>query len=211
MKVIAINGSPNKKGNTFHALNEMGKVFGEEGIEFEILQTGHMDIHGCIGCGGCVKNRDEKCVLPDDGVNELIQRIKKADGIVFGSPVYYSGIPGTLKSFLDRLFYVAGVNGSLFRHKVGASVVAVRRSGGLPTFQQLNNYLLYSEMVIASSNYWNVIHGSRPGEVLEDEEGLQILRILAKNMIWIMRLVENGKDKVIEPDRERKIFTNFIR
>lgn len=211
MKVIAINGSPNKKGNTFHALNEMGKIFGEEGIEFEILQTGHMDIHGCIGCGGCVKNRDEKCVLPDDGVNELIQRIKKADGIVFGSPVYYSGIPGTLKSFLDRLFYVAGVNGSLFRHKVGASVVAVRRSGGLPTFQQLNNYLLYSEMVIASSNYWNVIHGSRPGEVLEDEEGLQILRILAKNMIWIMRLVENGKDKVIEPDRERKIFTNFIR
>ncbi len=211
MKVIAINGSPNKKGNTFHALNEMGKVFGEEGIEFEILQTGHMDIHGCIGCGGCAKNRDEKCVLPDDGVNELIQRIKKADGIVFGSPVYYSGIPGTLKSFLDRLFYVAGVNGSLFRHKVGASVVAVRRSGGLPTFQQLNNYLLYSEMVIASSNYWNVIHGSRPGEVLEDEEGLQILRILAKNMVWIMRLVENGKDKVIEPDRERKIFTNFIR
>ncbi|MDW7674576.1 MAG: flavodoxin family protein, partial [Bacillota bacterium] len=120
-------------------------------------------------------------------------------------------IGGTMKSFLDRAFYVAGVNGGLFRHKVGASVVAVRRSGGLPTFDQLNNFLNYSEMLIPTANYWNVIHGARQGEALHDEEGVQIMRVLGKNMAWLMKLVENGKGVVIEPERESKKYMNFIR
>ena len=116
-----------------------------------------------------------------------------------------------MKAFLDRAFYVASVNDSLFRHKVGASVVAVRRSGGIPTFEQLNNYINYSEMVMPTSNYWNVIHGRAPSEVHEDEEGTQIMRVLGKNMAWLMKLVENGKDKISEPDAEKKVFTSFVR
>jgi multimeric flavodoxin WrbA len=149
-------------------------------------------------------------VLPGAEVNEWIQKMKHADGIVFGSPVHFAAMGGTMKSFLDRPFYVTGVNGGMLRHKVGAAVVAVRRSGGLPTFDQLNNYLLYSEMLIPASNYWNVIHGTRPGEVTQDSEGIQIMRVLGKNMAWLMKLVEHGKGAVAPPERESKIYMNFI-
>ena len=211
MKVIAFNGSPNKEGNTYHALNIVAGELEKEGIETEIVQVGHKVIRGCIGCGKCAKNRDEKCVLPDDGVNGWIQKMKTADGILLGSPVHYAAMGGTMKSFLDRAFYVTGMNGSMLRHKVGASVVAVRRSGGLPAFEQLNTYLLYSEMLIPASNYWNVIHGAAPGEALKDEEGVQIMRILGKNMAWLMKLVENSKGSVTPPEKEKKSWTNFIR
>lgn len=210
MKVIAINGSPNKTGNTFHAIQLVADELKKEGIETEIIHIGNKIIRGCLACGACARNQNEECII-DDEVNEVLQKLKKADGIILGSPVHYSAIAGTMKSFLDRTFYVAGVNGSLFRHKVGASVVAVRRSGGLPTFNQLNNYLNYAETVMPTSNYWNVIHGRAPGEVLLDEEGVQIMRVLAKNMAWVMKLVENGKDKIKEPERENKTFMNFIR
>lgn len=185
MKVIAINGSPNKEGNTFHALTMVGNELIGNGIDFEILHVGHKMIHGCLGCGKCSINKDEKCVIQTDDLNKWIQQIKDADGIVLGSPVYYSGISGTMKSFLDRLFYVSGSNGNLLRHKVGATVAAVRRSGGSATFDSLNHYLTYSEMIIATSNYWNVIHGRAAGEVNKDDEGKQIMRVLGKNMAWL--------------------------
>jgi multimeric flavodoxin WrbA len=135
--------------------------------------------------------------------------MKEADGIVLGSPVYYSGIAGTMKCFLDRTFYVAGVNGNLFRHKVGASVAAVRRTGGSMTFNSLNHYLSISEMLVPSSNYWNVIHGLEPGDAAQDDEGIQIMRMLGKNMAWMLRMREASKNT--EPAESEKIFTNFIR
>lgn len=211
MKVVAFNGSPQKEGNTYHAIKIVTKELEKENIETEIIHVGNKSIRGCTACGQCIKNKNEKCVLPGDEVNEWIQKMKKADGIILGSPVYYSSIAGTMKAFLDRAFYVTGVNDSILRHKVGASVVAVRRSGGLTTFNELNNYINYSEMIMPNSNYWNVIHGTQPGESLKDEEGIQIMRVLGKNMAWCLNLVENGKGMVDEPKRENKIFTNFIR
>lgn len=210
MKMIAFNGSPNKEGNTFHAIKMVAAELGREGIETEIIQVGNQTVSGCTACGQCIKNKNEQCVLPGDKVNEWIQKMKHADGILLGSPVHFSAIGGTMKSFLDRAFFVAGVNNSMLRHKVGASVVAVRRSGGLPAFNQLNNFLCYAEMLIPTSNYWNVIHGFRPGEVTQDAEGVQIMRVLGKNMAYLMKLVENGKNTVEAPEREPKILTNFI-
>ena len=211
MNVVAFNGSPNKEGNTFHALSIVTAELEKEGIATEIVQVGHKAVRGCIGCGKCAGNRDEKCVLPDDGVNGWIQKMKTADGVLLGSPVHYAGMGGAMKCFLDRAFYVAGMNGSMMRHKAGASVVAVRRSGGLPAFEQLNTYLLYSEMLIPTSNYWNVIHGALPGEALKDEEGVQIMRVLGKNMAWLLKLVEAGKGQVLPPEKEKKSWMNFIR
>jgi multimeric flavodoxin WrbA len=211
MKVVAFNGSPNKEGNTYNAIKLVAEELAKQDIEVEIVHVGNKVIRGCMACGGCVKNRNEKCVFTEDSVNEWIQKMKEADGIILGSPVHYSAIGGTMKSFLDRAFYVAGVNNSMLRHKVGASVAAVRRSGGIPTFEQLNKYINYSEMLMPTSNYWNVIHGAAPGEALKDAEGVQIMSILGKNMAWLMKLVQYGKDAVEEPEMERKIFTNFIR
>jgi len=211
MRVVAFNGSPNKEGNTWHALEMVTVELEREGIETEILQVGNRVIRGCTACTMCVKNKNEKCILTGDEVNEWLQKMKGADGIILASPVHYASIAGSMKSFLDRAFYVSSVNNGMFRHKVGAAVVAVRRSGGLPTFDQLNNFLMYSEMLIPASNYWNVIHGARPGEVTQDPEGEQIMRVLGKNMAWLLKLVENGKGKVVPPERERKTFFNFIR
>ena len=211
MKVVAFNGSPNKEGNTYHAIKLVLSELEKEGIETEIIHVGNKSIRGCIACNKCAKNKNEKCVLPGDEVNGWIQKMKEADGIILGSPVHFSSMGGTMKSFLDRAFYVTGNNGGMLRHKVGASVVAVRRAGGIPTFNQLNNYINYSEMLMPTSNYWNVINGTRPGEALQDEEGVQIMRVLGNNMAWLMKLVENGKGKVKAPEKERKILMNFIR
>ncbi len=211
MKVIAFNGSPRKEGNTYQALKLVCDELEKKGIETEIIQVGSQDIRGCMGCNQCFKKRDGKCVIKTDYVSLWIEKMKQADGILLGSPVHYSAVAANMKAFLDRAFYVAGANDSMFRHKVGASVVSVRRSGGLPTFNELNHYLNYSEMILATSNYWNVIHGTRPGDIHQDEEGVQIMRVLGKNMAWILKLVENGKDKVIEPELEAKKYTNFVR
>lgn len=211
MKVLAFNGSPNKEGNTFNALKMVTAELEKEGIETEIIQVGNKAIRACIACGQCVKNKNEQCVLPEDEVNEWLQKMKGADGILLGSPVHFAAMGGTMKSFLDRAFYVSSVNGNLLRHKVGAAVVAVRRSGGLPTFDQLNNFLAYSEMLLPTSNYWNVIHGARPGEVTQDAEGVQIMRVLGKNMAYLMKLVENGKGRIAPPAKEAKTYLNFIR
>jgi len=211
MKVVAFNGSPNQEGNTYHGIKMVAEELQTEGIEVEIVHVGNKIIRGCIACGGCAKNQNEKCVLPGAEVNEWIQKMKEADGIILGSPVHYSSISASMKAFLDRAFYVASANKSMLRHKVGISVVAVRRSGGVNTFDQLNNYINYSEMLMPTSNYWNVIYGRVAGEVHQDEEGKQIMRILGKNMAWLMKLVEFGKGEVKAPDREDKVFTSFIR
>lgn len=199
MKVVAFNGSPHKEGNTYCALKAVTDELEKEGITCEIIHVGNKMVRGCIACYKCAVNKDEKCAQKDDDVNEWIQKIKDADGIILGSPVHYSAISATLKAFLDRAFFVATSNDGLFRHKAGASVVAVRRSGGLPAFNQLNNYILYAEMLMPSANYWNVAHGSAPGEMLQDEEGQQIMRILGKNMVWLLKLMENGEGTVKKP------------
>ncbi len=211
MKVVAINGSPHKEGNTWHALKLVTEVLEREGIETEIINIGNKEIRGCIACNRCLVKRNEQCVLPGDEVNNCIQKMKEADGILLGSPVHYSAMSATMKSFLDRAFYVAGSNNGMFRHKVGASVVAVRRSGGVTTFDQLNNFLIYSEMVIPASNYWNVIHGTSPGEALKDEEGVQIMQVLGKNMAWLLKVIEHSKGVISAPEKEKKVYTNFIR
>lgn len=210
MRVVAFNGSPNKQGNTFHALKLVLDELEKEGIETEIVQVGGKSVRGCCACGLCAKNKNEQCVLTGDDVNVWIQKIKEADGVIFGSPVHYSAIAADMKAFLDRAFFVQGCNERLFRHKVGTAVVAVRRSGGVATFDQLNNYLNCSEMLMPTSNYWNVIHGARPGEVLQDTEGVQIMSLLGKNMAWLLKLIENGKGTVEEPAKEDKLFMNFI-
>lgn len=211
MKVVAFNGSPHKEGNTFHSLQVVGQELTAAGIEFEIVQVGSSSLRGCTACNGCARNKNEKCVLPGDELNTWIQKMKEADGILLGSPVHYAGIGATMKCFLDRAFYVAGVNGGLLRHKVGASVVAVRRSGGSSTFDALNHYITYSEMLLPGSNYWNIAHGTTPGEVLQDEEGLQLLRVLGRNMAWLLKSLDAAKNFVPPPAAEKKIFTNFIR
>jgi multimeric flavodoxin WrbA len=211
MKVVAINGSPKNDGNTFRALSLIGEELINKGIDFEILHIGHKMIHGCTACGKCAVNKDEKCSIQNDDLNSFIPQIKSADGIILGAPVYFSGIPGTMKSFLDRLFYVSGSNGGFFRFKVGASVVALRRTGGSATFDSLNHYLTYSEMIIASSNYWNVIHGRNPGEAILDLEGSQIMHVLGKNISWLLKMKELSKTTLEPPEKVRKEMTNFIR
>ncbi len=209
MKVIAINGSPRREGNTAAALAMVGEQLKQEGIDFEIVHIGHKLIHGCIGCYVCAKNKDEKCVFGDDLVNDTVQKMKEADGIILGSPVYFSGIAGTMKSFLDRAFVLSGTNGGLFRGKVGASVVAVRRSGGTMTLNSLNHYISYCEMTVVASNYWTIIHGNAPGEVAQDAEGVQIMRVLGKNMAHHLRLKNIGIES--QYDKESKLYTNFVR
>lgn len=211
MKVTAFNGSPRRHGNTYHAMKIAAGELEKEGIATEIIHVGDKTIKGCIACGYCSKHKNETCVTKDDEVNGWIQQMKNSDGIILGSPVHFSGIGGTMKAFLDRAFFVSSVNGGLMRHKVGASVVAVRRSGGVAVFDQLNHFLNYAEMILPATNYWTIIHGLKPGEALQDEEGVQIMRVLGKNMAWVMKLIENGKGSVTVPAKEDKIHTNFIR
>jgi multimeric flavodoxin WrbA len=187
----------------------VGEVLEEQGIEFEILHVGNTAVRGCMACGNCGKRKDEKCVYTADPVNEWIQIMKKADGIILASPVYYSGVAGTMKCFLDRAFYVSGSNGNLFRHKVGAALAAVRRTGGSSTLDCLNHYLSYSEMLIASSHYWNVIHGKLPGDVEKDEEGVQIMQVLGSNMAWLLKMRAQTTDNLPAPQKVQKISMSF--
>ncbi len=210
MKVVAINGSAKANGNTAQAIAIVAEELKAQGIETEILTIGTAPVRGCIGCGACRKSQNNQCAFDDDITNAYIKKMMEADGILLASPTHYAGITGSMKSFLDRAFYVSGSNGNLFRHKVGACLTAVRRSGGMTALDQLYKYLFYSEMLIASSNYWNVIHGRVPGEVHEDAEGVQIMRVLAKNMAWLLKLKESGK-YIEAPSKEPKEMTSFIR
>lgn len=205
MKVLMINGSPRKEGNTRLALGEMEKVFHEKSVETEILQIGNQDIRGCTACLFCKKNG--KCVL-DDMVNQAAPKLEECSGLVVASPVYYASANGTLISFLDRLFYSTGFDKSM---KVGASVAVARRGGLSATFDQLNKYFTISGMPVASSQYWNSVHGAALGEAAQDEEGLQVMRVLARNMTFLMQSIALGKEKYGLPEKEAPCRTNFIR
>ena len=205
MKVLLINGSPKVNGNTAYALGQMAGVFAELGIETETIQVGSQLIRGCQGCGACYKLG--KCVI-DDMVNETAAKLAEADGMVIGSPVYYASPNGTLISFLDRLFYS---NSADLRMKVGASIVCARRGGTTAAMDVLNKYFTISQMPVASSSYWNIIHGGKPGEAAQDAEGIRTMRNLAKNMAYMMKAFEAAKDTVELPAPEPKAFTNFIR
>ena len=205
MKVLLLNGSPKANGNTAAALAEMVKIFGEEGIEAEVVQVGHLGIRGCIACGSCRKTG--KCVF-DDVVNEIADKFREADGLVAASPVYYASANATLTAVLDRLFFSAHFDK---RMKVGASVAVARRGGCSATFDQLNKYFTISGMPVASSQYWNSVHGGDPGEAVRDEEGMQTMRTLARNMAFLMKSIALGKEKYGLPVREKGIATNFIR
>jgi multimeric flavodoxin WrbA len=211
MKVLAINGSPKPDGNTALVLQTLLRVVQNEDIETELVTIGNKIIHGCIGCLRCAEQKNGRCISFDDSVNELLPKMVAADGIVLGSPVYFAGINGTIKSFLDRAFFVSWVNGGLFRLKIGAAVVAVRRSGGTAAFDQLNKYFQISELMTVGSCYWNVIHGFNPGEINQDLEGLQIVRTLGRNLVWMLKLIENGNGKVALPVQEEPVMTNFVR
>ena len=205
MKVLLINGSPHTDGNTMVALREMDKIFATEGIETEVVNVGNQLVRGCTACGACAELG--KCVF-DDIVNEVAPKFAECDGMVVGSPVYYAGANSTLVSFLTRLFFSAPIDK---RMKVGAAVVAARRGGLSSTFDELNKFFTIAGMPVASSQYWNSIHGRMPGEALQDEEGLQTMRTLASNMSFLMKSIALGKEKYGLPEKEDPIATNFIR
>lgn len=205
MKVLLINGSPRANGNTYIALHEMENVFGQEGVETEILHIGNKDIRGCIGCGFCAQNG--RCVF-DDAVNEAAAKFAACDGLVVGSPVYYASANATLVAFLTRLFYSTSFDKTM---KVGASVVAARRGSLSSTFDELNKFFTISGMPVASSQYWNSIHGRAAGEAQQDLEGLQTMRTLARNMTFLMKSIALGKEKYGLPEKEPFQRTNFIR
>lgn len=207
MKVLLINGSPHTNGSTFTALSEVASELNKEGIETEIIQIGGQDIHGCIACEFCHKSGEKRCVF-DDAVNEIAKKFEEADGLVVGSPVYYASANGTLISFLDRLFYSTAFDK---RMKVGASVVSARRGGLSATFDELNKYFTICGMPVASSQYWNSIHGNNSEESKEDGEGLQTMRTLGKNMAFLIKSIALGKEKYGLPEKEKRISTNFIR
>lgn len=205
MKVILINGSPNAKGCTYTALVEVQKTLNQEGIETEIIHVGHKDIRGCIGCRRCKSTG--KCVF-DDIVNEIAPKFAECDGIVIGSPVYFASANGTLVSFLDRLFYSVNCDKTM---KVGAAVASARRGGTTATFDELNKYFTISNMPIASSQYWNMVHGYSPEDVYADKEGCQIMRTLGRNMAFLIKSINLGKEKYGLPEKEEHIFTSFSR
>ena len=205
MKVLIINGSPRVNGNTSVAVREMEKVFAEEGVETEVVQVGNKDIRGCIACGYCRENG--KCVF-NDVVNELAPKFEEADGLVVASPVYYASANATLIACLTRLFYSTPFDTSM---KVGASVVCARRGGCSATFDELNKFFTISSMPIASSQYWNSIHGREQGQAEMDEEGRQTMRVLARNMSFLMKSIALGKEKYGLPEKEEHLWTHFIR
>ena len=205
MKVLIVNGSPHSNGNTAIAIEEMKKVFLDEDVEVEVLHIGNKAIRGCVGCGSCYKTG--KCAF-DDEVNKAADILRECDGLVLASPVYYASANGTLVSFLDRLFYSSHFDKTM---KVGASIVVARRGGISATFDELNKYFTISGMPVASSQYWNSVHGCAQGEAKDDAEGLQTMRTLARNMTFLMKSIALGKEKFGLPEKEERVSTNFIR
>ena len=212
MKVLLVNGGPHKEGCTYTALKEVCKTLNEEGIETEIFWVGNKPLSGCIACFNCKKTG--KCVF-NDTVNEFVEKAETADAFIFGSPVHYAGATGAITSFMDRVFYSAfqAGKGDRFLFKPAATVISARRAGTTATYDQLNKYFGITQMPIISSRYWNMVHGGTPDEVRKDEEGMQIMRILGRNMAYYLKCIQAGKEKGIElPKQEDKInFTNFIR
>ena len=209
MKVLLVNGSPHEKGCVYTALSEIVGELEKNGIETEIFQLGTEPVRGCIACRGCFSRGDGHCVF-DDAVNAAADKIREADALIVGTPVYFAGIAGQVKSFMDRLFYSA--EGPMLRGKPAAAVMSCRRGGASSTFDQMNHYFTIREMPVVSSRYWNAVHGNTPDEVRQDIEGLQIMRTLARNMAWMLKNKEAGIVAGIElPEQEPRVATNFIR
>ncbi len=207
MKVLLINGSPNKKGCTYTALCEIEKELNISGVETEIFYIGKKPIRGCTACAKCLELN--KCVFEDDGVNIALGKADKADGFVFGSPVHYAGASGFITSFLDRCFFAGS---DRFAFKPAAAVVSCRRSGATASLDQLNKYFTINNMPVVSSQYWNMVHGNTPEEVVQDLEGMQIMRALGRNMAWLLKSIQAGKKAgIVPPEPEERIWTNFIR
>lgn len=206
MKVLVLNGSPRVDGNTYSAIAEAEKVFKEKGVETEIINVGASPVRGCVACGYCAEHK--KCAFNDGGVNEAAEKLKAADGLIIASPVYYASANGTLISFLDRLFY--SINCDLTM-KAGASIAVCRRGGGSATVDQLNKYFSISGMPIVGSQYWNIVYGGAKGEATLDGEGMQTIRTLAENFVFLMKSIKLGKEKYGLPEKEKRIRTNFIR
>ena len=205
MKVLLLNGSPRPDGNLSVALKEMERVFRAEGVETELIQVGNQAVRGCVACGACAKLG--KCAF-EDAVNEIAPKFEACDGLVLGSPVYFASANGTMTALLDRLFYSTPFDKTM---KVGASVVAARRGGLSATYDQLNKYFGISGMPIASGQYWNSVHGRAAGEAVGDVEGLQSMRTLARNMVFLMKSIALGREKYGLPEQEDIVYTNFIR
>lgn len=206
MKVILVNGSPKEKGCTYTALKEIQKILDENNIKTEIFWLGAKPVAGCIGCGNCIKTG--KCFV-DDKVNEFLEKVPDTDGFVFGTPVHFAATSGMLSSFMDRAFYGRR---KMFSNKLGAGIVSCRRGGATAALDEINKYFGISNMPIVSSQYWNMVHGNTPEEVLKDEEGMQTMRTLANNMVWLLKSIEAGKNQGVKlPENEEIISTNFIR
>ena len=209
MKVLLINGSPHQKGCSYTALSEAASALNEEGVETEFYWIGNKPIGGCIGCYQCAKK--QKCVF-EDKINEFTALAADYDGFIFGSPVYYSGMNGSLMSFMDRAFFSASAqNPHPFRFKPAAAVVSARRAGTTSALDQMNKYFFHQQMPIVTSRYWNMVHGKTPEEVKQDEEGLQIMRYLGRNMAWLLKCIQLGKENGVYPPENDKVYTNFIR
>jgi len=208
MKVLLINGSQHENGCTYTALNEVASALQKQDIETEIFQLGKDAISGCGDCGVCFKTG--RCFI-DDKVNELLDKADKADGFIFGSPVYFASPSGALISFMDRLFYT-NITNKLFHYKPAASIVSCRRGGASSALDQINKYFAVFNMPVVSSQLWNMIHGNTPEEVQQDLEGMQVMRTLGKNMAWLLKSIEAGKKSNLNlPEQEAPVFTNFIR
>jgi multimeric flavodoxin WrbA len=205
MNVIAFNGSPRRDGGTAGGISVMRNILEKEGISVDVVHVGDKNIRGCMACRKC--SAAGHCVMEGDIVNECVQKLKLADGVILGSPVYYGGIAGTFKCFLDRLFF----SGGDLSYKVGATVAAVRRTGGISVFHQLNNYLNLAQIIIAPGFYWDVIHGSTQEDLQKDQEGLQIMEVQARNMAWLLKTLAAGKKENPPPVKPERIRTNFIR
>ena len=212
MKVLLFNGSPHKEGCTYTALMEIAKTLKEENIDSEIYQIGIKSLTPCRACGACSKIG--KCVINDDDVNNFVEKCKDFDGFIFGSPVHYASACGGITAFMDRVFFSAYMSGrgDIFSHKPASAIVSARRSGTTATLDQLNKYFTISQMPIISGRYWNMVHGANSDEVKQDLEGMQNMRILARNMAWHLKCLEAGKKAgVLMPKVEETIYTNFIR
>ncbi|NLI53283.1 MAG: flavodoxin family protein [Clostridiales bacterium] len=208
MKVLAINGSPRVNGNTGAALKVMTDELERQGIETETIQVGNQSIHGCTACGHCSTSAGNRCVFTDDCGNEVTQKMREADGFILGAPTYYGGMPGPMKSFLDRALFSSP---TYFRGKVATSVAAVRRAGGVDVLHQLNNFLNLAQTVTPPSQYWTLAFGMNRGETAGDGEGIQTLVKNARAMAWLLKLIDAGKDTLPYPEDEPRILTNFIR
>jgi multimeric flavodoxin WrbA len=208
MKVLLINGSPHVEGCTYTALREVADQIELAGIETELMHVGVMPVNGCTGCGFCTKHQRNMCVFMKDPVNDALEKSKEADGIVIGSPVHYAGPSGMAKSFFDRFFHA----GLYFRNKPGAAIVSCRRGGATTALDQLNKYFMIKEMNLVASQYWNMVHGHTPDEVRQDLEGMQTMRVLGRNLAWLLKSIDAGRAAGIpSPETEPREKTNFIR